>query len=118
MVRRGLAGDALLDTYTAERHPLAVAMVEHSVKTGRLVDAYAAMARGGPEPPPELQQYAYGGSRRLPDLSAGLLAVRRRCMGGHLVPHATVRTARASGPLDDVVGPRWALVRRAIHGHR
>jgi 3-(3-hydroxy-phenyl)propionate hydroxylase len=109
-VRRGRAGDHLLDTYTAERHPLAVAMVEHSVNTGRLVDAYAAMARGGPEPPPELQQYAYGGGRWLPDLSAGLLAFDGGAWVGHLVPRATGRTARASGPLDDVVGPRWALV--------
>ena len=46
MVGGGHAGDGLLDTYTAERHPLAVAMVEHSTNTGKLIDAYAEMARG------------------------------------------------------------------------
>ncbi len=43
MVRRGQATDDLLDSYTAERRPLAVAMVEHSTRTGQLIDAYAAM---------------------------------------------------------------------------
>lgn len=111
-VRRGLGGDALLDTYTAERHPLAVAMVEHSTNTGKLIDAYAAMARGGPAPSPELQEYAYGGSRRLPDLSAGLLAVDGGEWVGRLVPHAMVPSARGAAALDDVIGPRWAFVAR------
>lgn len=111
MVARGRAGDALLDTYTAERRPFAVSMVEHSTNTGKLIDAYAAMARGGPAPPPELQEYAYGGGRRLlPDLSAGLLAPEGSPWVGQLVPRVRVATAGAAGPLDDVVGPRWALV--------
>lgn len=109
-VRRGQAGDALLDTYSAERRPLAVAMVEHSTNTGKLIDAYTEMARGGPEPPAELQQYAYGGSQRLPDLSAGLLALDGGEWIGQLVPHAMVPTADGSEALDDIIGPRWAIV--------
>jgi 3-(3-hydroxy-phenyl)propionate hydroxylase len=112
MVRRGQAGDALLDTYTAERHPLAVAMVEHSTRTGQLIDAYAAMARGGPKPPPELQEYAYGGGRTLPDLSAGLLVPDGSRWVGRVVPQCTVVTAEGTAPFDDVVGPRWAIVSR------
>jgi len=112
MVRRGQAGDGLLETYTAERRPLAVAMVEHSTNTGKLIDAYAAMARGGPEPSPELQEYAYGGSRRLPDLSAGLLAPEPSEWIGQLLPQCAVPTAEGPALLDDVVGPRWALVSR------
>jgi 3-(3-hydroxy-phenyl)propionate hydroxylase len=111
-VRRGRAGDSLLDTYTAERRPLAVAMVEHSTKTGQLIDAYAAMARGGPPPPPELQAYAYGGGSRLPDLAAGLLALEGGDWVGRHVPHALVPTSHGERPLDDVVGPRWAVVAR------
>ncbi len=106
MVRRGLASDALLDTYTAERHPMAVAMVEHSTNTGKLIDAYAEMARGGPEPSAELQEYAYGGSRTLPDLSEGILAVDGGDWVGRLVPWASV----GAGEVDDVVGPRWSIV--------
>jgi 3-(3-hydroxy-phenyl)propionate hydroxylase len=113
MVRRGQGGEALLETYSAERHPLAVAMVEHSTNTGKLIDAYAEMARGGPEPSPELREYAYGGSRRLPDLLAGLLAPGGGEWVGQLLPAAAVSTPRAAGSLDDVVGPRWAIVARA-----
>jgi len=112
MVRRGQAAASLLDTYTAERRPLAVAMVEHSTKTGQLIDAYAAMARGGPEPPAELQEYAYGGRRRLPDLADGLLEPDDGEWVGRYAPLATVSSPRGDGPLDDVVGPRWAIVAR------
>lgn len=111
-VERGRAAEALLDTYTAERRPLAVAMVEHSSNTGKLIDAYAAMALGGPEPPPEMQQYAYGGSARLPDLADGLLALECGDWVGRYVPQATVESSRGDGPLDRVVGPRWAIVAR------
>jgi 3-(3-hydroxy-phenyl)propionate hydroxylase len=110
MVKSGAACDALLDTYTAERHPLAVAMVQHSTNTGRLIDAFAAMERGGPEPAPELQEYAYGGSRTLPDLSNGLLALAGGDWVGRLIPWATVDVDGRGGPLDDVVGPRWSIV--------
>ena len=116
MVARGRAGEALLDTYTAERRPLAAAMVEHSTKTGLLIDAYAEMARGGPEPSPELQEYAYGGSARLPDLADGLLAQDGGDEVGRAVPLATVSTSRGDGPFDDVVGPRWAIVARRDPG--
>jgi 3-(3-hydroxy-phenyl)propionate hydroxylase len=110
MVRDGRAGDALLDTYTEERRPLAVAMVEHSTNTGKLIDAYAEMARGGPEPPAELQEYAYGGGRVLPHLSTGLLAHERSEWVGQLVPSTTVEADGESGSFDDVVGPRWAVL--------
>jgi 3-(3-hydroxy-phenyl)propionate hydroxylase len=110
MVRRGQAGVGLLDTYTAERHPLAVAMVQHSTNTGQLIDAYAAMAHGGPAPSPELQKYAYGGGAQLPHLSTGLLASGPSDWIGRLVPQCSVATAKGSALLDDVVGPRWAII--------
>jgi 3-(3-hydroxy-phenyl)propionate hydroxylase len=108
--RRGEADDALLDTYTAERHPMAVATVRHSVGTGRAIDAYAAMAAGGPPPPPELEAYAYGGAAALPELSTGLLAPDGGRWVGRMVPLCTATAAGRRGPFDDVVGPRWAIV--------
>jgi 3-(3-hydroxy-phenyl)propionate hydroxylase len=110
LVTRGLADDALLDTYTAERHPIAVGMVEHSVNTGRLIDAYSAMVAGGPEPSPELQAYGYGGSAELPHVTTGLLAPGDSPWLGKHVPQCPVVTAGGAGMLDDVVGPRWAIV--------
>jgi len=109
-VRHGQADSSLLDSYSAERHPLAVAMVQHSINTGKLIDAYADMAQGGPEPPAELQEYAYGGSRVLPDLSEGFLDTGDNEWVGQLVPQNAVCTPEGSGRFDDVVGPRWAIV--------
>lgn len=109
-VTHGLAGDALLDTYTEERRPMAIAMVEHSVKTGMLIDAYAQMAVGGPEPPADLQAYAYGGSAQLPHLSTGLLAQQESEWIGRPIPQCAAATDDRRGSFDDIVGPRWAVV--------
>jgi len=116
MVRRGQAGERILDTYSAERRPLAVAMVEHSTNTGKLIDAYAAMARGGPEPPAELQEYAYGGSRVLPDLSEGLLATDTSASVGQMLPQAMVRVGAAVAPFDEIVGAHWSVVAQTDPG--
>jgi hypothetical protein len=102
--------DALLDTYTDERRPLVVAAVEHSVKTGQLIDAYAAMECGAPPPSPELQQYAYGGRAQLPHLSAGLIACDQSEWIGRLVPQCDVITPQGAGRLDEVVGPHWSVI--------
>lgn len=109
-VTRRLAGDALLDTYTEERRPLVVAAVEHSVNTGKLIDAYADMERGGPAPPAELQEYAYGGRAQLPHQSTGLLAAEESQWIGRLVPQCIVPTAQGPRQLDEVVGLHWAII--------
>jgi 3-(3-hydroxy-phenyl)propionate hydroxylase len=109
-VHRGDAGDALLDSYGTERRPMAVAMVEHSVSVGRLIDAYAAMARGGPPPSPELREFGYGGSRALPHLQVGLFADGDDRLRGRTIPHALVPTPDGPRPLDDVLGPTWAVL--------
>ena len=111
MVRRGQADASLLDTYTAERRPLSVAMVEHSTNTGKLIDAYAQMELGGPEPSPEMQAYAYGGGASLPDLSEGLLAHAGSSWEGQLIPAAQFATSGArTGTIDELIGSGWALV--------
>jgi 3-(3-hydroxy-phenyl)propionate hydroxylase len=109
-VGRGRWDDALLDTYTEERRPLAVASVEYSVNTGKLIDAYAAMSEGAPPPSPELQEYAYGGRAQLPHLSTGLLAREAGDWIGRMVPHCSIETPQGTVPLDDFVGPRWGIV--------
>jgi 3-(3-hydroxy-phenyl)propionate hydroxylase len=109
-IERGLARDSLLDTYCAERRPLTLAAIEHSVKTGQLIDAYAQMQLGGPEPPPELQAYAYGGDAQLPDLSSGLLAGRDSNWIGRLVPQAPAVVEDRHGTLDELVGLHWAVI--------
>ncbi len=110
MVAGGQASDRILETYTAERRPLAVAMVQHSTNTGKLIDAYAEMQRGGPEPPAWLQEYAYGGSQTLPDLSEGLLAADTCASAGCLLPHTEVLDGAGTTPFDAHVGPSWSLV--------
>ena len=109
-VADGLAGDSLLDTYTEERRPMAVAMVNHSVNTGKLIDAYAAVERGGPEPSPELKTYAYGGSAVLPHLSTGLLSDDDSDWIGQPVPQCRVSTQHGAGMFEKVVGPHWAVL--------
>ncbi len=111
MVRRGQADASLLDTYTAERRPLSVAMVEHSTNTGKLIDAYAQMEHGGPEPSPEMQAYAYGGGASLPDLSEGLLAHAGSSWEGQLIPSAeSAQSGARTGAIDELIGSGWALV--------
>ncbi len=109
-VKRGNGSDLLLDTYTQERHPMAVAMVQHSTNTGRLIDAYADMTVTGKPPPPDLIEYGYGGSKQLPTLTTGLLADGESEWIGQLMPQCRVRNGTTSGPFDDVVGPHWAVV--------
>jgi 3-(3-hydroxy-phenyl)propionate hydroxylase len=109
-VAGGSASDALLDTYTDERRPMAIAMVKHSVNTGKLIDAWAAMGAGGPEPSEELQAYAYGGSAQLPHLATGLLSGEDSEWIGQPIPQCDVSCASGSAMFDKAVGHRWAVV--------
>ena len=109
-VKRGHATDALLDTYTEERHPMAVAMVLHSTNTGRLIDAYADMTVTGEPPPADLIGYGYGGSKELPNLSTGLLADGGSDWVGRLMPQCKVKDGTKVGSLDDLAGPRWVVL--------
>lgn len=109
-VADGSAGDGLLDTYTEERRPMAIAMVKHSVNTGKLIDAWAAMGAGGPEPSEELKAYAYGGSAQLPHPTTGLLCGEDSEWVGQSVPYCDVTCQFGSGMFDETVGHRWAVV--------
>ena len=112
-VKRYGADEALLDSYSAERQPMAAAMVRHAVNAGLAIETYAAMERGGPPPSAELRAYAYGGSAQLPTLRTGWLeidGVKASRWIGERIPCGRVHCGDRDGDFDQVVGPRWALV--------
>jgi 3-(3-hydroxy-phenyl)propionate hydroxylase len=109
-VERGRASEALLDTYTEERHPAAVAMVQHSTNAGKLIEAFAEMSVTGRPPPPELVAYGYGGGKLLPGLTRGLLVHGASEWVGRLVPQCEVSAGGSRGRFDDLAGPGFAVV--------
>ncbi len=109
-VSGGRATEALLDSYDEERRPAALAMVQHSTNAGKLIDAYAEMTRTGRPPPADLVEYGYGGGKQLPDLEAGLLAPGDSPWIGRRMPQFAVVCDGRRGPLDAVVGRRWAVL--------
>ena len=104
-VAHGDAPDALLDTYQAERAPQVQGIVDAAVGFGRIIcttDAAVAAQRDASftERGPRTQT-----SAPMPALAPGPLVLAG---GGRPVPQAML----AAGPLDDVVGPRWAVLHR------
>jgi len=67
-VARGLAGDAIFDTYGAERIPHVTSTVAHAVDLGRLIDQLAGRASHGVD-----IESGYGGKRPAPFLEAGVV---------------------------------------------
>jgi 3-(3-hydroxy-phenyl)propionate hydroxylase len=123
MVVKGQAGDALLDTYTQERHAHAGAMIDLSVLVGRIFVPSNPLLRVvrnvvGPwlSKLPSLRQYiAEMRFKPMPFFSAG--AVVHRGAPDPKGPVGKVfmqpRVADASGTprrLDDVIGLRFALI--------
>lgn len=115
LVLRGLAGDALLDTYEAERRPHATAITEISSALGRVAnthDPVAAAARdqafrdGTAPPPPPFPIIGAGVVHHGPDGRPSALA-------GTLVPQGVVSRDGAKGLFDDVVGRGFSLVTEA-----
>jgi 3-(3-hydroxy-phenyl)propionate hydroxylase len=119
LVLEGRAGDALLDTYQAERAPHVRTVIDTAVEMGRIIctrDPELARARdaqllggnagsGG----------AAGGTRTmfaaLPGLSNGLLEPEpRHPLAGQLGLQARVRASGREGLLDDLVGPGFTLL--------
>lgn len=68
LMKLGLGGEALLDTYAAERVPHAAGVVAHAVDTGKLIDHLA-----GRETDTVGLDSAYGGGRPMPRLEHGLI---------------------------------------------
>jgi 3-(3-hydroxy-phenyl)propionate hydroxylase len=104
LVSAGRAGEALLDTYDAERRPHAAGQVAHSADVGRLIDALAV----GEDVATEA---GYGGERPFPHIEAGLVDGDHDAVGRQ-VPQPEIDGV----PLDDLMGGGFALVRARSSG--
>lgn len=105
LVNRDLAPDVLLDTYDEERRPHAVDMVAFAVDTGRLIDQLSGRGDGGVG-----LESGYGGGRPFPFLQHGVLA------GGHPLVGKPLPQPTINGlPLDDLLGPGFAVVTEAAN---
>jgi 3-(3-hydroxy-phenyl)propionate hydroxylase len=112
LVLRGAAGDALLDTYEAERRPHVTAVTHMAIGLGRVANMHdeAAAAhrdaafKAGQVPPPPL----------LPPLTAGVLHQAADgtvpLPAGEVSPQGQVTAGPAVGRFDDVAGHGWRLV--------
>ena len=99
-VRRGIAGDELLDTYSAERLPHAADVVRHAVDTGRLIDALSQPGAGDRD-----LGAGYGGERPFPKLRHGAL------VGGHAAVGRPCLQPTVDGvPLDRLLGDDLTLL--------
>jgi len=101
MVDGGLAGEALLDTYDAERRPHATAVVAHAADTGKLIDQLSG--RGGEQANLDA---AYGGQRPFPHLEHGF-RTGDHFLVGHQAPDAPTADGRT---LDTAAGRGFAVV--------
>lgn len=75
-VRRGIGGEQLLESYTAERVPHVTSTVAHAVDMGRLIDQLAGRQSHGVD-----IESGYGGTRPSPYLEAGLVVPGDRRVG-------------------------------------
>ncbi len=112
LVLRGSAGEALLDTYEAERRPHAEVVQRCSIELGKvanLKDSQAAAARdaafrrGEVPPMPPFPTITDGVVHRAPSGEPSPLA-------GTLAPQGNVCSRNGSGRFDDVVGGGFSLV--------
>jgi 3-(3-hydroxy-phenyl)propionate hydroxylase len=111
LVLRGLASEALLDSYMSERAPHVAAMIQLSVELGRIIcvaDPAEAAAR-------DLRMIGQTQGRSapidapLPPLGPGCFAEGTRA-AGQLFAQDVVRHRGRTGRFDDVVGRGFALV--------
>jgi 3-(3-hydroxy-phenyl)propionate hydroxylase len=112
-VLRGEAGDALLDSYTAERRPhveattllakqLGVMLSERDPERARERDARLLREAGGDAPTLIRQEL-------IPPLRHGLIA-RGTPRAGEVVPQPRVRDGRREALMDDLLGAVWRMV--------
>ena len=93
LVRRGHAGNELLDTYELERRAHSIGTVEHSCDAGRLIDDIAAGVDVSPES-------GYGGGRPTPFLEAGFLEPGHPAVGRQ-IPQPVIDGVGLDGLLGD-----------------
>ncbi len=112
-LKRGLAGDAILDTYQEERDPHAHDLVDHAVAVGKLIDSIADAQVTGNWP--DNMDAIYGGSRGFPRLHSGILAKGAEAdsgkVFGFLFPQADVEmNGDGVRRLDDYYAGAFAVV--------
>jgi len=121
LVISGTAGDALLDSYQAERFGHAHDLIDWAVSIGRLMDHMTEQFRAvreGREPPPDpnLKSSGYGQGRGQPPIDRGIVCadlVGGDDATGHLFRQPIVRTPDGQDTrLDELLGPGFALVGR------
>jgi 3-(3-hydroxy-phenyl)propionate hydroxylase len=116
LVRAEICGEALLDSYAAERDAHARDLVEWAVAVGKLMETLAAREAGRPDPHPATDPSAgYGQGRTAPPLRDGVLlgAQRGAPPVGMLMRQPTLR--RPGGEpfrLDELLGRGFAVVAR------
>ena len=117
LVLSGQCGDALLDTYAAERDAHARDLVDWAVAIGKLMETLAAREAGLPDPHPSVDQSSgYGQGRTAPPLRGGVLIEEQVEAGlpvGVLLRQPTVRAkGEADCRLDELLGEGFAVIGR------
>jgi 3-(3-hydroxy-phenyl)propionate hydroxylase len=97
-VKRGIAGDALFDTYGAERIPHVTSTVAHAVDMGRLIDQLAGRESHGVD-----IESGYGGTRPAPFLESGVVVPGDPRVGHQFWWRPAVTAALAADPASFVV---------------
>ncbi|WP_067461744.1 bifunctional 3-(3-hydroxy-phenyl)propionate/3-hydroxycinnamic acid hydroxylase MhpA [Actinomadura macra] len=115
LVLRGLADEALLDTYETERRPHATAIAEMSIALGRIANTHdpdeaaardEAFRTGNVPPPPQFPTLVAGVIHTPADGTPAPLA-------GTLAPQGIIGKGAAEGRCDDVIGGGFSLISRA-----
>jgi hypothetical protein len=116
LVHAGVCGDALLESYAAERDAHARDLVEWAVEVGKLMETLAAREAGLPDPHPADERAGYGQGRQGQPLRGGVL-VDAQTGGAHpvgmLLRQPNVRRPDGAGcRLDELLGRGFAVVGR------
>jgi 3-(3-hydroxy-phenyl)propionate hydroxylase len=118
-VRRGIAGDTLLDSYYEERAPHVRTIISRAVAAGMIIqatDPATAAARDQAFLSAEKRHHDIGESgafdMRMPPLAGGVLDPEAKAGGatGQLFPQPLVHTDGATFRLDDAYRGGWAIV--------
>lgn len=101
LFEKGLAGEALLDTYDGERRPHATRVVAHAADMGKLIDHLSRPSQDGND-----LSDAYGGQRPFPKLETGFLSGTHPAVG----TQASDITLADGDRFDAKIGKNFAVV--------
>lgn len=118
LVRQGLAGDSLLDTYHEERAPHVRAIISRAVTAGHIIqttDATVAANRDRMFLAAEKKDVTIGESGgglelKMPSLGSGVFDSQSAGVAGQIFPQSLCEIAGREVRLDDLYGGRFAIV--------